>query len=194
MAIQLVAGDALMIIDMQNDFLEGGSLEVPGSNALIPVFNCYIVRFQQSRLPVIATRDWHPPDHCSFVQQGGPWPPHCIAGSAGAAFHADLALPADTHVISKAITREADAYSAFSGTGLQSLLQSLHIQRIFVGGVATEYCVHETVKDALQLGYSVTVLQDATQAINRKPHDGIKAIDDMIVHGATLTQFQELAA
>lgn len=194
MAIQLVAGDALMIIDMQNDFLEGGRLEVPGSNALVPVLNRYIARFQLSRLPVIATRDWHPPDHCSFIQQGGPWPPHCIAGSAGAAFHAGLALPADTHVVSKATGCETDAYSGFSGTGLQDLLQALQIRRIFVGGVATEYCVHDTVNDALHRGYAVTVLQDAIQAINRRPHNGIKAIDDMTAHGARLTQFQELAA
>ncbi|OQW41971.1 MAG: nicotinamidase [Proteobacteria bacterium SG_bin4] len=194
MAIQLVAGDALMIIDMQNDFMAGGSLEVPGSDTLIPVLNHYIACFQQSRLPVIATRDWHPPDHCSFVQQGGSWPPHCIAGSAGAAFHTDLMLPADAFIVSKATLREADAYSGFSGTGLQDLLQSLHIDRIFIGGVAIEYCVHETVNDALQLGYSVTVLLDAVQAINHKPHDSEQAIDDMIAHGARLTQFQELVA
>ncbi len=185
---------ACLIIDMQNDFLEGGSLEVPGSNTLIPVLNRYIARFHTHRLPVIATRDWHPPDHCSFIEQSGPWPPHCVAGSAGAAFHADLALPADTHIVSKATARDTEAYSGFSGTGLQESLQSLQIQRIFVGGVATEYCVRNTVTDALRLGYAVIVLQDATQAMNRKPHDGIKAIDDMIAHGATLTQFQEIAA
>ncbi|MBX9895624.1 MAG: nicotinamidase [Nitrosomonas sp.] len=194
MAIQLAPGDALMIIDMQNDFLPGGSLEVPGASALIPVLNRYIAHFQQSRLPVIATRDWHPPDHCSFIEQGGPWPPHCVAGSAGAAFHVDLALPADTHIVSKATARDTDAYSGFSGTGLQESLQSLQIQRIFVGGVATEYCVRNTVTDALRLGYAVIVLEDAIQAINRQPGDSGQALDDMIAHGATLTQFQELAA
>lgn len=194
MTIQLAPGDALMIVDLQNDFLPGGSLEVPGANALIPVLNRYIIRFHTHRLPVIATRDWHPPDHCSFVQQGGPWPPHCIAGSAGAAFHADLALPAETHIVSKATSRDTDAYSGFSGTGLRDLLQSLHIQRIFVGGVTTEYCVRNTVTDALRLGYAVIVLQDAIQAINRQPGDSRQALDDMIAHGATLTQFQAFAA
>ena len=194
MTIQLAPGDALMIVDLQNDFLPGGSLEVPGANALIPVLNRYIARFHTHRLPVIATRDWHPPDHCSFVQQGGPWPPHCIAGSAGAAFHADLALPAETHIVSKATSRDTDAYSGFSGTGLRDLLQSLHIQRIFVGGVTTEYCVRNTVTDALRLGYAVIVLQDAIQAINRQPGDSRQALDDMIAHGATLTQFQAFAA
>lgn len=194
MAIQLAAGDALMIIDLQNDFLPGGSLEIPGATALIPVLNRYIACFQTHRLPVIATRDWHPPDHCSFIEQGGPWPPHCVAGSAGAAFHADLALPADTHIVSKATARDTDAYSGFSGTGLNELLQFLHIQRIFVGGVATEYCVRNTVTDALRFGFAVIVLQDAIQAINRQPDDNRQALDDMIAHGAQLTQFQELAA
>lgn len=194
MVTRPVSGDTLMIVDLQNDFLAGGNLEIAGATALIPVLNRYIACFQTHRLPVIATRDWHPPDHCSFIEQGGLWPPHCIAGSAGAAFHADLALPADTHIISKATSRGADAYSGFCGTGLHELLQSLHIRRIFIGGVATEYCIRETVADALRLGYAMIVLEDAIQAINRQPHDSQQAIGDMIAHGAELIQFQALAA
>ncbi|MEK7772459.1 MAG: isochorismatase family protein, partial [Pseudomonadota bacterium] len=105
MSIQLKPGDALIIVDVQNDFLAGGSLVVAGGNAIIPVLNRYITCFQAHQLPVFATRDWHPPDHCSFQSQGGLWPPHCIAGSTGAAFHPDLGLPAGTTIISKATSQ-----------------------------------------------------------------------------------------
>jgi nicotinamidase/pyrazinamidase len=194
MTIRLAPGDALIIIDLQNDFLAGGSLEVRGADAIITLLNRYIARFQAHHLPVIATRDWHPPDHCSFTDQGGQWPPHCVAESIGAAFHANLTLPADAHIISKATARKTEAYSAFTGTGLFELLQSLHISRIFAGGVAAEYCVHNTVIDALQLGYSVVILQDAIQAINRQPNDGRQAELDMIERGAQPVHFGELAA
>lgn len=193
MAIQLASGDALIIIDMQNDFMAGGSLEVTGANRIIPVLNRYIIRFQTHHLPVIATRDWHPPDHCSFMQQGGAWPPHCIAGSAGAEFHPDLALPVDTYILSKASLREIDSYSGFSGTGLHQLLQSLSVTRIFAGGVATEYCVRNTVNDARQLGYFVFVLEDAIKEINQSAQGGHLALQDMIDHGAEAIQLQELA-
>lgn len=194
MTIRLVPGDALIIIDMQNDFLAGGSLEVRGANAIIDILNRYIDRFTAHHLPVVATRDWHPPNHCSFIDQGGQWPPHCIAGSIGAAFHANLALPAVAHIVSKATTRETEAYSAFTGTGLFELLQSLRISRIFISGVAAEYCVRNTVINALQLGYSVVILQDAIQALNRQPNDGRQAEQDMIEHGAQSVHFEELTA
>ncbi|QOJ24155.1 MAG: isochorismatase family protein [Gammaproteobacteria bacterium] len=178
MKIAPAAGDALIVVDMQNDFLPGGSLAVIGGNDIIPQLNRYLAYFAAHRLPVFATRDWHPPDHCSFQPQGGPWPPHCIAGSGGAAFH-----PA----------RESDAYSGFSGTQLDALLQSLHIRRVFVGGVATEYCVFNTVKDALRLRYAAFVLEDAVRAIDRQPGDGQRALQEMLRLGAQLIRYEELA-
>ena len=193
MSIQLTAGDALIIVDVQNDFLSGGSLSVAGGNTIIPALNRYIARFQAHQLPIFATRDWHPPDHCSFQPQGGPWPPHCIAGSAGTAFPASLKLPANTHIISKATARETDAYSGFSGTQLNELLQSLHVHRIFIGGLATEYCVLNTVNDALRLGYTTFILTDAIQAINLQPQDGQHALQEMIHSGARPTHYEELA-
>ena len=193
MNIQLAPGDALMIVDVQNDFLAGGSLAVTEGNAVIPVLNRYIARFQVLQLPIFATRDWHPPDHCSFQTQGGPWPPHCIAGSPGAAFPSGLELPADVNIISKATARETDAYSGFTGTRLNECLQSLHICQIFIGGLATEYCVRNTVNDALRLGYTTFVLEDAIQAINQKPEDSQRALEDMIHRGAKLVQYEELA-
>ncbi len=193
MNIQLAPGDALMIVDVQNDFLAGGSLAVAEGNAIIPVLNLYIARFQVHQLPIFATRDWHPPDHCSFQTQGGLWPPHCIAGSAGAAFPSGLKFPVDAHIISKATSRETDAYSGFTGTRLNEFLQSLHICQIFIGGLATEYCVRNTVNDALRLGYTTFVLEDAIEAINQNPDDSQRALEDMIHQGAKLVHCEELA-
>ncbi|MBS0298858.1 MAG: nicotinamidase [Proteobacteria bacterium] len=194
MKIAPAAGDALIVVDMQNDFLPGGSLAVAGGNDIVPQLNRYLAYFAAHRLPVVATRDWHPPDHCSFQPQGGLWPPHCIAGSGGAAFHPALEFPAATHTISKATARESDAYSGFSGTQLDALLQSLHIRRVFVGGVATEYCVGNTVKDALRLRYAAFVLEDAVRAIDRQPGDGQRALQEMLRLGAQLIRYEELVA
>ena len=194
MSIMLTLGDALIVVDMQNDFLSGGSLAVTGGNAIMPVLNHYITCFQAHQLPVYATRDWHPPDHCSFQSQGGMWPPHCIAESSGAAFHPDLKLPINTTVISKATSREKDAYSAFTDTPLNELLQSSGTHRLFIGGLATEYCVLNTVKDALRYHYTTFVLVDAVCAINQQPEDGRRALEEMLRLGAGLIHYQALAS
>jgi nicotinamidase/pyrazinamidase len=193
MKIIPAAGDALIAVDMQNDFLPGGRLAIAGSDDIIPQLNRYLAYFATHQAPVFATRDWHPPDHCSFQPQGGQWPPHCIAGSDGAAFHPALELPAATRIISKATARESDAYSGFSGTPLDELLRSLHIRRVFIGGVATEYCVFHTVKDALKLQYATFVLEDAVRAIDRQPGDGQRALQKMMQLGAQSIRYQELA-
>ena len=194
MSIQLKPGDALIIVDVQNDFLAGGSLAVAGGNAIIPVLNRYIACFQAHQLPIFATRDWHPPDHCSFQPQGGLWPPHCIAGSIGAAFHPDLGLPAGTTIISKAASQEEDAYSAFTDTQLNTLLQLSKIHRLFIGGLATEYCVLNTVKDAVRNHYTTFVLQDAVCAINKQPENGLHAFEEMTHLGAISIHYEELTA
>jgi len=187
------SGDALIVVDMQNDFLPGGSLAVADGNEIIRVLNHYLAYFAAHQLPVFATRDWHPLSHCSFQSQGGPWPPHCIAGSDGAAFHPDLKLPANAHIIPKATSQETDAHSGFTGTQLNELLQSLHIHRVFIGGIATEYCVLNTVKDALRLQYITFVLIDAICAINQHPEYGQHALEEMIHLGARPIHYQELA-
>ncbi|SDY37619.1 isochorismatase family protein [Nitrosomonas sp. Nm33] len=194
MEVRLGGGDALVIIDMQNDFLPGGSLAVPMADTIIPVINRYLKLFHEHGLPVFATRDWHPPDHCSFQQQGGPWPPHCIATTTGAAFYPEIEFSINTQVISKATTAEKDAYSGFTDTQLHALLQELGIHRLFVGGVATEYCVLNTVKDALQHHYATFVLKDAICAINLKLDDDLHALEEMERLGATLIQFEVAAA
>jgi nicotinamidase/pyrazinamidase len=180
----LRAGDALVLVDVQNDFLPGGSLAVPGGDGVIPPLNGWIARFRAARLPIFATRDWHPPDHCSFQSQGGPWPAHCVADSEGAAFAPGLALPSDARVISKANRREADAYSGFAGTDLDDRLRRAGVNRLFVGGLATDYCVLNTVKDALGLGYRVQLLTDAIRAVDARPGDGARAMAEMLAAGA----------
>lgn len=184
--IQLTQGDALLVVDVQNDFLSGGSLAVPAGNEVIPVLNRYIALFAGKSLPVYATRDWHPADHCSFRSQGGTWPSHCIAGSPGAAFPAALALPDSAVIVSKATTSQKDAYSGFEGTDLASQLRSHGIERLFIGGLATDYCVLNTVKDALSQGFKVVLLQDAIRAVNLHAGDGQAAINEMIKCGAEL--------
>lgn len=194
MQITLDSGDALIIVDMQNDFLTGGSLAVPTGDEVIPILNRYIARFHTPGLRIFATRDWHPPDHVSFLQQGGPWPPHCMATTSGAAFPASLELPSDIHIISKATDRRKDAYSGFDDTRLDSLLKSSGIRRVFIGGVATDYCVLNTVKDALRYHYATFVLEDAVRAINMNPDDGLHALEEMARLGAISIHFEALAA
>ena len=192
MKVTLIPGDALIIVDVQNDFLPGGRLSVPGGNTIIPVLNHYIAGFYSHRLPIFATRDWHPDNHCSFRQYGGDWPPHCIANSDGADFPPDLDLPVYTNIISKAKTEANDAYSAFSETQLNALLQSLQVKRVFVGGLATEYCVLNTVKDAIQYQYAVFILTDAVRAINRQPDDDQQAFAAMEQLGAVSIYYEDL--
>lgn len=184
--------DALLVVDVQNDFVTG-SLAIPGATEVVPALNRYLELFAKCRLPVVATRDWHPTSHCSFRQNGGPWPTHCIAGTHGADFAVGLALPRDTIVISKAMSIEADAYSGFDGTNLATRLRALGIARVLVGGLATDYCVLNTVLDALRQRYDVVLLLDAVRAVNLHPGDGDAAEKAMCQAGAIPTAFTDLA-
>lgn len=192
-AIQLSSTDALLIVDVQNDFLPGGNLPVPAGDQVIPVLNRYIAVFVRHSLPIVATRDWHPARHCSFRPQGGIWPQHCIAGSKGAALAARLALPPSAVIVSKATTVDNDAYSGFEGTELATLLHASGSERVFVGGLATDYCVLNTVKDALSQGFKVALLLDAIRAVDVRAGDGQAAIAQMIERGARPLQFADLA-
>jgi nicotinamidase/pyrazinamidase len=183
-SIELQKGDALISVDVQNDFLDGGSLAVPHGNEVIPVMNRYIRAFEEKGLPIFSTRDWHPANHCSFKAQGGPWPPHCVQGTRGAEFAPDLDLPEGAVIISSATTPEKEAYSGFEGTDMHERLQKIGVKRLFIGGIATDYCVLNTVRDALALGYEVYLLEDAIQAVNVNPDDGEKAKEEMFGLGA----------
>jgi nicotinamidase/pyrazinamidase len=178
------AGDALLVVDVQNDFLPGGSLAVPRGDEVVPVLNRCLSLFTEKELPIYASRDWHPVNHCSFKARGGPWPPHCVADTYGAEFAGNLDLPADAVIISKADTPEKDAYSAFEGTDLGLCLKAVDVKRLFVGGLATDYCVLQSVKDARALGYDVVLLTDAVRAVEASPGDGKKALAEMGQAGA----------
>jgi nicotinamidase/pyrazinamidase len=182
--VDLKPGDALVAVDVQNDFFSGGSLTVPGAEEIIPAMNHYIDIFQSKGLPVYVTRDWHPEGHCSFKAQGGPWPVHCVAGSKGAQFHPDLHFPDSTVVISTATELDKEAYSGFEGTDMDDQLRAAGIRRLLIGGLATDYCVLNTVKDALRYGYKVFLLADAIRAVNVKPEDGQNSIAEMTRMGA----------
>lgn len=181
---RLGEGDALIVVDMQNDFLPGGALAVPGGDEIVSLLNHYISHFHSLELPVVATRDWHPPDHCSFVEQGGTWPAHCVADTDGARFASELILPGEAIVVSKATRSDKDAYSGFAGTGLAATLRGRGIKRVFVGGLATDYCVLNTVLDALKAGFEVVLLRDAVRAVDVEPGDGVRALHEMDRLGA----------
>ncbi|MFA4969104.1 MAG: isochorismatase family protein [Sulfuritalea sp.] len=187
---ELQTGDALLIIDVQVDFLPGGSLAVPKGDAVIAPLNEWIARFADAALPIWATFDWHPADHCSFRHEGGPWPVHCVKDSPGARLAASLALPPGVKRVAKATSRDKDAYSGFSGTDLDAQLRNMGVSRIFAGGLATDYCVLQTVLDALRLGYRVVLLRDAIRAVDVHPGDGGRAVAQMVAAGAAVAGSQ----
>ena len=173
--------DALLLVDLQNDFLPGGSLAVAEGDAVLPVLNRWIEAAERAGVPVIATRDWHPPDHVSFEAQGGPWPPHCVAGTEGAAFHPGLALPDDAVIVSKATEPEAEAYSGFDGTDLAAALRELGVRRLWVGGLATDYCVRASALDAAEAGFEVALIPGGHRGIAENTSD--EALRDMEAAG-----------
>ncbi len=177
-------GDALLVVDVQNDFLPGGALAVAGGDEVIGPLNLEMARFAGLGLPVYVSRDWHPREHCSFASRGGPWPTHCIADTHGAAFPAELRIPAQAVVVSKATRADADAYSAFEGTDLARLLRERGVGRLFVGGLATDYCVKASALDALGLGLDVVVLGDAVRAVDVSSGDGARSLAALRGHGA----------
>lgn len=192
MTIVLQPDDALLIVDVQNDFLPGGQLAVPAGNEVIAPLRALARRFLDRGLPVFATRDWHPADHCSFRPQGGPWPPHCVAGTRGAAFPATLALPPEAVVVSKAQTADAEAYSGFTGTDLAAQIEAHGVRRLVVGGLATDYCVAATVRDARAHGFDVVVVTDAVRAVDLLPGNGERALAEMCALGARATASSEI--
>ena len=187
----LLAHDALLIVDIQNDFLPGGTLGVPGGDEIIPILHEYVSWFQAPGLPIFGTRDWHPVSHCSFREQGGIWPPHCIAGTPGADPPSTFSFPPTATIVLKATTPDCDAYSGFEGTTLDDQLRAAGVHRLFIGGLATEYCVLNTVQDALAKGYHVVLLVDAIRAVNLQPDDGTKAQEAMIRAGAVTLEFRK---
>ncbi|MDY7115008.1 isochorismatase family protein [Halomonas sp. SSL-5] len=166
MNVEYGPDDALLVVDMQNDFCEGGALAVAGGAALVPGINAEIAAARAAGAPVIASRDWHPVDHVSFAHRGGPWPEHCVQDTPGAAFHPDLALPDDAIRVSKACAFDADAYSAFEATGLGGYLRGRGIERVIVCGLALDVCVQATALEARREGFTTLLLAPLTAAVD----------------------------
>jgi len=183
--------DALIVVDVQRDFCPGGALAVPHGDDVVPAINRLL---GLTDWLTVATRDWHPADHCSFKAQGGIWPPHCVAGTDGAAFHPALDQARIGTVVSKAVTRDAEAYSGFHGTDLATRLAARGIRRVFVCGLATDYCVKATALDARSAGLDVVVIEDAIRGVEVTPGDCVKAVDEMRAAAIVLTPSGELTA
>ena len=187
-------GDALIVVDVQEDFLPGGALGVPHGNGVVAPLNRLIDAWSERGLPVYVTRDWHPPNHCSFAAQGGPWPEHCVAGTPGAEFAPELHIPAGTTIVSKATNAQDEAYSVFKGTGLLQQLQAAGVKRVVLGGLATDYCVRFSGVDARAAGLDVVILQDAVCAVDVHTGDGERALRELAAAGAAMATSAELIA
>ena len=188
---------ALLVVDVQNDFCSGGNLAVPDGDHVIPVLNRYLQAFQSAQLPIFVSRDWHPSVTKHFKAYGGVWPPHCVQGTKGAEFHSDLILPKETEVVSKGMDPNRDSYSAFqayagNGADLGDLLRKQGVKRLFVGGLATDYCVKQSVLDAIREGFEAVILEDAVKGVDMTPGDSEKALQEMAEAGAKKIHFQQL--
>ncbi|RKY29564.1 MAG: bifunctional nicotinamidase/pyrazinamidase [Candidatus Omnitrophota bacterium] len=187
---------ALLIVDVQNDFCPGGKLAVAEGDEVVAVLNKYTMFFSNKRLPVFASRDWHPLKTSHFKKYGGNWPQHCVQETKGAQFHPDLFLPENTIIISKGMDEDEDSYSAFlgkdlSGDGFLDILQELEIEELFIGGLATDYCVKNTVLDALDNGFEVNLLIDAIKGVDKDT--STQAIGEMIDSGAGEMTFADIS-
>ena len=180
----LQQGDALLIVDVQNDFCPGGSLAVPNGDDIIPLLNDWIGLALKADVPIFASRDWHPPHDPSFKEEGGEWPPHCVQDTRGAEFHKSLRLPNNTILISKGTRFDKDQYSVFDEMGLDVFLEKKGIKRLFVGGLAQDVCVKASVIDGCKAGFDVHLLEKCTRPIDEE--SGKKAIKEMKDAGATI--------
>lgn len=190
---------ALLIVDVQNDFCPGGALAVPEGDQVVPVLSEYAARFEKRAQPVYASRDWHPSKTRHFKDQGGPWPSHCVQDTQGAAFHPQLKLPQGAEVVTKGTDPEDHGYSAFeaadsAGRPLATSLEEKGVQHLYVGGLATDYCVKASVLDGLKQGLDVVLLLDAIKGIDVQPGDMARSLDQMIRAGARTATLESIDA
>ncbi len=184
--------DALVIVDVQNDFLPGGALAVSEGDQVVPVINDLMRVFRRAGRPIFATRDWHPANHCSFKSQGGPWPVHCVQGTSGAEFASGLDLDDDVVIVSKDFEQDVNAYSGFERTDLAARLRDEAVERVVVVGLATDYCVLSTALSAVQEGFDAVVVEDAVRAVDVVPGDGEAALAKMRQAGVTVHAVQKV--
>jgi len=190
---------ALVLVDVQNDFCPGGALAVTDGDRVVPVLNEYARRVHDAGGAVFASRDWHPVDTMHFQARGGPWPPHCVQDTPGAAFHPDLEPPDGAVVITKGDDRRDHGYSAFEGTDpdgrpFADALGAAGVRRVLIGGLATDYCVLNTALDARRHGLDTVLLLDAIRGIDLEPGDVARAIDRMMRAGVRTATLETLAA
>ena len=188
---------ALLIVDVQNDFCPNGALHVPDGDRVVAPINRAIDRFRAEGLPVLASRDWHPPVTRHFQEYGGTWPVHCVRETTGAAFHPDLQLPPDVVILSKGTDPDRDSYSAFDGASvdgilLEELLETREIDHLYIGGLATDYCVKATALEGLLLGKKVTILTDAIAGVDLEPGDSDRALAAIRQAGGEFIRLEEL--
>lgn len=189
---------ALLIVDLQNDFCLGGALAVKEGDRIVPTVNRYIKAFVKAKLPIFASRDWHPKVTKHFKQYGGQWPKHCLQNTKGARFHPKLRLPKEAIILSKGMDPEEDSYSAFhavdsNGAEFSNLLKLFGIDELYVCGLATDYCVKWSALDALKFGFKVKLLSDAIKGVNLRPEDSEDAIKEMVTRGAKKITFENLS-
>jgi len=192
-----LAKSALLIVDVQNDFCPGGALAVPNGDEVVQPLNQMIAFARAEDMPIIASRDWHPTKTSHFTEYGGLWPKHCLRDSPGATFHPELQLPPTAIIISKGIEKDENAYSAFEGLAekailLTDILDKEDVDTLYIGGLATDYCVEATVLDARRFGFTVYLLLDACRAINLHPLDNELSVKEMQNAGAIISSVQEI--
>ncbi len=185
--------DALILVDVQNDFCPGGALAVQNGDEIIPVLNRYIEKFLNTGFPIFATRDWHPAKTSHFKAYGGIWPVHCVQGTHGAEFHSGLKITKEMIIVSTGMASDEDGYSGFqgrdnAGTTLATLLHDRGVDRIFVGGLATDYCVKHTVLDGIRQGFQAVLIADAVRGVNLNPEDSERAVEEMSAAGAVVVR------
>jgi nicotinamidase/pyrazinamidase len=174
--------DALIIVDVQKDFCPGGALAVPDGDQVIEPIN----RLAQAAPFVVATRDWHPPDHASFAENGGPWPVHCVRGTPGAEIDPGIDRELIDVVVDVGQARDDEGYSGFEGTRLEEILRERGVRRVDVTGLALDYCVKATALDARRAGFEVVVHEGATRAIDASPGDADRALEELQAAGVKL--------
>jgi nicotinamidase/pyrazinamidase len=184
--------DALIVVDVQNDFIPGGSLAVKDGDQVVPTLNRLIGKFKT----LVFTRDWHPAGHVSFAAAPNfvdkSWPAHCVQNTEGAKFHRDLKVPKDAMIVSKGTDKDKEAYSGFQGTSLAADLKARGVRRVFVGGLATDYCVKATVLDAIRSGFSAALIEDAARGVNVPAGTAEAAVAEMRKAGAKIVNSADL--
>jgi len=179
-------GDALLVVDVQNDFCPGGALPVPRGDQVVPVLNEWIAHFAQQNLLILFSRCWHPPDHISFVTRGGPWPVHCVRGTYGARFHRSLTIAPGTVIVSKGQQPDQEQYSGLEVAGLVEKLRHAGIKRLWMGGLALDVCVRASALQAVHSGFETHLLRDASRAVETEPGDGDRTVLELHNEGVVI--------